>query len=685
MPSTLVRFGEFELDPAKYELLREGQPVKLERLPMELLILLVESRGTLVTREVIIEHLWGKDVYRETERGINTAINKLRSVLCDDPRQPRYLQTIIGKGYRFIAEVQIDTSEEPALLPPPPVAISTAVKLDSNSAQLLVGSEPSILDMGQLDAPFAEPPTTDRIERPMPPGTAEVTPLPLPAQQTVAASEAQNSNRRKFQLALLTVVAVALGLTLGYFLVGRGARRVPEKVQSIAVLPLLNLSQDSEQDYLVDGMTDQLITDLARASPLRVISRTSTMQYKGTRKSLPEIAEELNVDAIVEGSVLPSQNNVRITAQLLDARKDRHLWAQSYERSSQDLLAMQDEVARDIVHEIVETLHPASYGTHEQRVNPEAYDQYLHGRFLWNRRTLGDLEKSIDYYRQAIQLAPDFAPAYVALGNAYAVISIRGGPPPSVSYPRAREAAEKALQLDASLAEAHALLAEVKVNYDHDWDGGEKEFRQAVELNPNYATAHQWYAEYLASMKRLQEAQAEIDKAAMLDPLSLIINATRGETRYLARDPNSAIKVCLHAEELYPNFAEIYLCLGKAYEQQKQFSEADSSFKRAADLSVGNPGPLLMQAHAYALSGRKDLATVAIDRSFSSKHGYISNSDVAAVYCAMGQPSQATTWLEKANVNREEGLNRLAVEPLFDGCRQDPRFQALIRQLGLPQ
>jgi len=685
MPSTLVRFGEFELDPGKYELLREGQPVKLERLPMELLILLVESRGTLVTREMIVEHLWGKDVYRETERGINTAINKLRSVLCDDPRQPRYLQTIIGKGYRFIAEVQIDTSEEPALLPPPTVAISTAVKLDSNSAQLLVGSESSILDMGQLDAPVAEPPTTDRIERPMPPGTAEVTPLPLPAQQTVAGSEAQNGNRRKFQLALLTVVAVALGLTLGYFLVGQGARRVPEKVQSIAVLPLLNLSQDSEQDYLVDGMTDQLITDLARASPLRVISRTSAMQYKGTRKSLPEIAKELNVDAIVEGSVLPSQNNVRITAQLLDARKDRHLWAQIYERRSQDLLAMQDEVARDIVHEIVETLHPASYGTHEQRVNPEAYDQYLHGRFLWNRRTLGDLEKSIDYYRQAIQLAPDFAPAYVALGNAYAVISIRGGPPPSVSYPRAREAAEKALQLDASLAEAHALLAEVKVNYDHDWDGGEKEFRQAVELNPNYATAHQWYAEYLASMKRLQEAQAEIDKAAMLDPLSLIINATRGETRYLARDPNSAIKVCLHAQELYPNFAEIYLCLGKAYEQQKQFSEADSSFKRAADLSVGNPGPLLMEAHAYALSGRKDLATVAIDRSFSSKHGYISNSDVAAVYCAMGQPSQATTWLEKANVNREEGLNRLAVEPLFDGCRQDPRFQALIRQLGLPQ
>jgi TolB-like protein/DNA-binding winged helix-turn-helix (wHTH) protein/Tfp pilus assembly protein PilF len=686
MPSRLIRFGEFELDAEKYELLREGHPVKLERLPMELLILFAGSQGTLVTRQVIIEHLWGKDVYRETERGINTAINKLRSALDDDPHQPRYLQTVIGKGYRFIAEVQIDTNnDKPPLLPAPAMAMRATVKSEPDSVHLLVSSEPSILDIGHPDTLAAEPPTTNRIQGPTPLGAAAVTPLPLPAQQTVAGRGARNSNHRIFQLALLAMFVVALGLTLGYFLIRRGGRKVPEKLQSIAVLPLLNLSPNTEQEYLVDGMTDQLITDLARASPLRVISRTSTMQYKGTHKSLPEIAKDLNVDAIVEGSVLPSQNNVRITAQLLDARTDRHLWAQSYERSSQDLLAMQDEVARDIVHEIVATLQPASYVTHEQKVNPEAYDEYLRGRFLWNRRTLGDLEKSIGYYQQAIQLAPDFAPAYVALGNAYAVISIRGGPPPSDTYPRAREAAEKALRLDDSLGEAHALLGQIRVNYDHDWDGGEKEFRQAIKLNPNYATAHHWYAEYLASMKRLQEAQAEIDKAAMLDPLSLIINGTRGEMRYLARDPNSAIKLCLHAQELDPNFGSTYLCLGKAYEQQRQFSEADSSFKRAVGLSGGNPGPLLMQAHAYALSGRKDLASVAIDRFFSSKHGYISYSDVAAVYCAMGQPSQAITWLEKAIVNREEGLNRLAVEPLFDGCRHDSRFQALIQRLGLPQ
>ncbi|HXY52887.1 MAG TPA: winged helix-turn-helix domain-containing protein [Terriglobales bacterium] len=663
----------------KYELRRSGQPVKLERIPMELLILLVESRGTLVTRETIIERLWGKDVFLETERGINTAINKLRVVLRDDPRQPQFLQTVIGKGYRFIAEVQIDSDEEPSLLPTPLPAISAVASPDPKSFSRLVDSEAPVLE-GHLDPAVAEHSVSDRF----PPST-EVTPFLTAGQQAVSEDGSKKSPRRKFQLLLLTAAVASLGLLLGYFLAGGTARKAPRKFRSVAVLPLLNLSQNSEQEYFVDGMTDQLITDLARATPLRVISRTSTMQYKGTHKSLPEIAKDLNVDAIVEGSVLPSQGNVRITAQLLDARTDRHLWAQSYERSSQDLLAMQDEVARDVVHEIAATLQPASQGTHQQNVNPEAYDEYLHGRFLWNRRTLADLEKSIDYYQQAIRLAPAFAPAYAALGDAYAVISLRGGPPPSDSYPRAREAAEKALQLDDSLADAHALLGEVRVNYDHDWDGGEKEFRRAVELNPNYPTAHQWYASFLASMKRMQEAEAEIDKASLLDPLSLIINATRGEIRYFARDPNSAIKLCLHAQELDPNFAETYLFLGKAYEQERQFHEADASFKRAVDLSSGRPGPLILQAHAYGLSGRKDLALASIDRLLSSQRGYVANSDVAAVYCAVGEPSLAMTWLEKALANHEEGLNQLAVEPMFDGCRQDTRFQALIQRLGLPQ
>jgi len=681
MPENLVYFGTFELDLRKYELRRSGQVVKLERIPMELLILLVESRGTLVTRETIVERLWGKNVFLETERGINTAINKLRAVLRDDPRQPQFLQTVIGKGYRFIAEVQTSSYEEPSLLHTPPIPISTVADPDPKSSHRLLSSEAPVLEMGQLDS-VAVDPVTEESGWQIPARGAEVTPFATQIPETAPESRARESRPRKLQPFLLAG-AVALVL-MGYFFVGT-VRKAPEKFQSVAVLPLLNLSGNSEEQYLVDGLTDQLITDLARATPLRVISRTSTMQYKGTRKTLPEIAKDLNVDAIVEGSVLPSQGNVRITAQLLDARTDRHLWAQSYERSSQDLLAMQDEVARDIAHEISATLQPASRGAHGQKVNSEAYDEYLQGRFLWNRRTLENLQKSIGHYQQAIRLAPDFAPAYAALGDAYAVISLRGGPPPSDSYPRAREAAEKALQLDDSLADAHALLGEIRVNYDYDWGGAEKEFRRAIELNPNYATAHQWYASFLVSMKRPQEAEAEIDKASMLDPLSLIINATRGETRYMAGDSISAIKLCLHAQELDPNFTETYLFLGKAYEQQRQFREADSSFKRAVDLSSGRPGPLILQAHAYALSGRKDLALASIDRLLSSKHGYVANSDVAAVYCAMGQSSIAMTWLEKALANHEEGLNQLAVEPMFDGCRQNPQFHTLIQRLGLPQ
>lgn len=681
MPENLVHFGKFELDLRKYELRRSGQAVKLERIPMELLILLVQSRGTLVTRETIVEHLWGKDVFLETERGINTAINKLRAILRDDPRQPQFLQTVIGKGYRFIAEVQTSSYKEPSLLHTPPVPIASVANPDPKSSHRLVSPETDVRETSQLDPAVAEHRVTEEPRWQISPRSVELTPFPMQIPETAPEDGARKNRPRKFPLFLLAG-AVALVL-IGYFFVGRIARKAP--VQSVAVLPLVNLSGNSEQEYLVDGMTDQLITDLARATPLRVISRTSTMQYKGTRKTLPEIAKDLNVDAIVEGSVLPSQGNVRITAQLLDARTDRHLWAQSYERSSQDLLAMQDEVARDIVHEISATLQPASRGAHEQKVNSEAYDEYLHGRFLWNRRTLENLQKSIGHYQQAIRLAPDFAPAYAALGDAYAVISLRGGPPPSDSYPRAREAAEKALQLDDSLADAHALLGEVRVNYDHDWDGAEKEFRRAIELNPNYATGHQWYASFLVSMKRLQQAEAEIDKASMLDPLSLIINATRGETRYMAGDSISAIKLCLHAQELDPNFTETYLFLGKAYEQLRQFREADSSFKRAVDLSSSRPGPLILQAHAYALSGRKDLALASIERLLSSKHGYVANSDVAAVYCAMGQSSTAMTWLEKALVNHEEGLNLLAVEPIFDGCRQDPQFHALIQRLGLPE
>jgi TolB-like protein/DNA-binding winged helix-turn-helix (wHTH) protein/Flp pilus assembly protein TadD len=687
MHQPVIRFGEFELDPDRCQLRRDGRPQKIERIPMELLTLLVQNRGKVVGREEIIERLWGKDVFLETEHSINTAMNKVRRVLRDDPGNPRFVQTVFGKGYRFLAATTIVSEPEAAAFASAALqpAISAGPNEQTQVAAAAAAQKAPVSGMGS----FA--PATDTAPFPEMGGKKQLTDDREEGERPQAIAPDAIDARRGLRRGWLVVIVLA-ACALIYPAVQLVRRwRAPSspavslEIRSIAVLPLANLSGDPEQEYLVDGMTDQLITDLARATSLRVISRTSAMQYKGAHKTLPEIARALNVDAVVEGSILPAQGVVRITAQLLDARTDRHLWAQSYERNAQDLLATQDEVAQDIVQEIAAKLQPVRHSNTENNVSAEAYDKYLHGRYFWNRRTLVDLQRSIDYYNQSIALAPNFAPAYAALGDSYAVISYRGGPPPAESYSRARQAARKALQLDDSLADAHALLGEVMVNYDWDWAGGEREFERSEQLNPNYATAHHWHAILLGLLGRQQEAQAEIDHALSVDPLSLVINGTRGELLYWARDFDHAEEAVRPTLELDSHFPDTYATLGRIDEQKKQYQEAVDSFQRAVDYSGGNPKMLMLRAHALALWGKKKEASDAVNQLVSSKHGYLANSDVAAVYCAMGQPDSAMAWLKKASDDREEGMTQLGVEPLFDGCRSDPRFQTLLHSLNLTQ
>ena len=702
MAQSAIRFAEFELDPDRCQLRRGGRNQKLERIPMELLSLLIENRGRVVSREAIVERLWGKDVFLETDHSINTAINKIRRALRDDPENPRFVQTVFGKGYRFLAET---TAVEELQTTSPRKLVQDQAASDSPGADLPAPIPPTTTEEA---APIAGPSrslasgalaTPAEVREPRLNEQTPAKPYEEGEPARIATSEeisglagqpktTTTGRFRMFAWSLIVLISTA-ALVYGTIQLAKNSSgvstpSVAQAVHSIAVLPMVNLSGDPDREYLVDGMTDQLITDLTRATSLRVISRTSTMQYKGAHRALPEIARALNVDAVVEGSILPAQGKVRITAQLIDARTDQHLWAQSYERSSNDLLAMQDDVAQDIVHQIAAKLQPLRRNGSDKDVNFEAYDQYLHGRYFWNRRTLKDLEKSIDYYQQAIKLAPNFAAAYAALGDSYAVITYRGGPPPAQTYPRAREAAEKALQLDDSLAEAHALLGEVRVNYDWDWAGGEKEFQRAVELNSNYPTAHHWYAIHLAFMGRQREAQAEIDKAYSLDPLSLIINATRGQILYLARDMNRAGEVLRYTLELDSRFPDTYATLGQVYEQTKRFPEALASFQQAADLYGNSPKMLLLQAHTLALSGKKDAAKAAVQRLVSSKQ-YFAATDVAAVHCALGETDVAVGWLQKAYDSHEEEITELAVEPRFDGCRHGPRFQSFLERLNLPQ
>ena len=494
--------------------------------------------------------------------------------------------------------------------------------------------------------------------------------------------------RRPFLLVGLAIL-VAL-LAAATFLSLHRSRSVDEPknavggFHSIAVLPFVNLAQNSDQDYIVDGMTDQLITDLASSTPLRVTSRSSVMQYKGRQVPMREIVQTLDVDAVLEGSFLHNGAQVRVTADLIDARNDRHLWAQVYEESGDDLLSMQEPVANDILHQVALALGSSVSASRLRPVNVRARDAYLRGRFLWNKRTLDSLTKSITLYQDAIKADPKFAEAYAALGDAYVLLSSYGGAAPAGSLQKAQEAAERALQLGGGLAEAHTVLGAVRTDRDWDWLGAETEYRQALQLNPSYPTARHWYSLHLSRMGRTEEAEVEIQRAHALDPLSTIISTDAAETAYWARKQDEALKRVDAVLSTDPYFAEAHLVKGKIHEQQGRYEQALAEFKIALALFGGGPNVEALRGHALALAGASEQALeIARQLEAASAHSYVSGVDIAAIYCGLRQPDVAMRWLNRAYMNRDKGMNMLGIDPMFDGCRADNRFQDLIRKLNL--
>jgi eukaryotic-like serine/threonine-protein kinase len=471
----------------------------------------------------------------------------------------------------------------------------------------------------------------------------------------------------------------------------RRSRRVTRgRIQAVAILPLADLSEHAEPDYFADGMTEALITDLAKINGLRVISRTSVMQYKGVQRPLPQIARELNVDAVVEGSVLRSGNRVRITAQLIHAASDEHLWAESYERDLRDVLSLQGEVARAIANEIQVKLTSQDQArlVSAHSVDPEAYQLYLKGRFYWNKRTEAGLKRGIEYFHQAIDLDPNYALAYAGIADCYSLLGwdLFGALPPREALPIAKAAAKKALETDDSLAEAHNSLAWTKLAFDWDWMGAEREFKRAIELNPGYAITHHWYAECLAGMGRYAEALAEIRQAQELDPLSLIISSIVGWVFYFDRRDDQAIAEFRKTLELDPNFWVAHWTLGRAYEQKAMFVEAIAEIQKAIDFSGGSPLSLAALGHTYAVWGRRaEAERVLNELKESSKQGYISPYGIAAIHAGLGEKDQAFIWLEKAYEERSGWLIWLRAEPISDPLRSDPRFQDLLRRIGLTQ
>ncbi len=625
-------FGPFLLAPAEKRLLHDGKVVPLAPKAFDTLVLLVRNQGRLIEKDELLRTLWPHSIVEEVALAHN--VSQLRKALGDTAEEPKFIQTVPKRGYRFIAAVR------------------------------------------------------ERVE---PPGAS--------------ASRGRRQWRSSFNRVAYPAVSsghcgsVRGGAVAGFrhcgILLSVGNRQKVEAIlpaiHSLAVLPFENLSGDKEQEYFADGMTDELITELGTIGALRVVSRTSAMRYKGSRKPLRDIADELNVDAVVEGTVLRSGNRVRITAQLIAATSDSQLWAQSYERDLRDVLALQDDVSRDIAATIRVKLTPQQRAMLSDRraVNPEAHDDYLRGRYWWSgipteRFSSGDdVRRGLDYFQKAIAIDPNYALAYVGVADSY--LYLAGGPlTTKEALSKAKEAAVKALQLDPSLAEPHASLGSIDV-WAGDWSGAEKEFKEALALNPNYAYAHEWYAVYLSSMGKLDEAVKEAERAVDLDPFSWDTNANLGATLYLARRYDDAMRQFRRGLEMYPNLGGWNFFMAYVFEQKKMFAEAYAQYHQSIILNKET-----QRAEAVELAYKRSGYTGALRQmiQFLEPPNSIGKEPnihlIVHMYAMLGDDAHAMLWLERAVQERQPLTLAWLNDPALDHLRGSPRFRDLVRRMGLP-
>jgi TolB-like protein/DNA-binding winged helix-turn-helix (wHTH) protein/Flp pilus assembly protein TadD len=623
---TRGRTDPYQLDLIRYELRRaNGVRVKLERQPMELLILLVERKGQLVTREEVASRLWRDGIFVDTEPAINNAIRKIRAALHDSPDRPVHLETVVGKGYRFIGDLEV------------------------------IGAE-SVPDI-------AEPPSA------------------APA----------SARRQWFRIwPMLAGVAVLLAAgTLAWRAPWR-SRGSPSDVQikSLAVLPLENLSGDPAQDYFSDGITDELITALAKISSIKVISRTSVMQYKGVHnKPLPQIARELGVNAVLEGTLVRSGDWVRVTTQLIEAATDRHIWTDRYERSSRDILLVESEIARAVVEQLRGKLNPQEQ--RRLRANPidsAAHEAYLQGLYLWNRRTPRALQEAVRYFTQAIEKEPRYPAAYAGRAGAYIVLGSGAmeAIPPEEAFTKARADADQALQLDETNVEAHAARGAIRHIYEWDSPGAEPEYQRAIELGPNNATARFWYGQYLCNLGRFEQCIAETARAHALDPANLAVAVDVGFRLYEARRYAEAIAPIQKVLEFNPDFAVGQRCLGQVYEANRMYREAVPELQRAVELSGEVPMYVAALGHAHAVSGHLAEARKALQKLDElATRRYVSNFPRALISAGLGENDRTLEFLERAFQEHSTGMVKLKVDPRLDSLRQDARFTNLLRRVGL--
>ena len=636
VPARLLEFDEFSLDCERYELLRSGRPVRLEKIPMELLILLVTKDGCLVTRQEIIEHLWGKEVFVDTEHGINTAIRKVRNVLRDDPERPRFVQTVPRKGYRFIAPIHLIAQER------------------GNGKHGATDFLPRDTAQTQTDL---------RVSRPLTQSHHRVSGLARKAALVLGGA--------------IGVVAVVAGLNV------RGLRQRlftnagEPRIHSLAVLPLENLSGDPAQEYFADGMTDELITMLARNSALRVISRTSVMQYRKVHRPLPDIARELGVDGILEGSVGRTANRVHINVQLIFAPTDTHLWAESYDRDLSDVISLQSELAHTIARQVGVT---SASSRPEKRISPEAHDAYLLGRYYW---FADDYERSRQYFQQAIDRQPDYAAAWSGLADSYGGKAVIGAARPQDVMPQGEEAARKAVALDDSLAEAHNSMAAFYLFYRWDWRGAERESARAIELNPSLAEGHHLREYVLQVLNRTDEALQEQKMAMELDPFAR--PWAMAQALIQAHQFDAALNEALVRTEAQPDNASLHNILADAYWHKGMEKQAAREWELSLQLE-GNKTSALAVHQAFERGGFQAVLEWQLsDFKRRSATKYIAPLDVANTYASLKRKEEALHYLEKAYRERDPWIVFIQRNPNFEFVHSDPRYQAIVKRMGLPR
>jgi TolB-like protein/DNA-binding winged helix-turn-helix (wHTH) protein/Tfp pilus assembly protein PilF len=626
-----IRFGdEFELDVEVRQLRRAGRVLKLERIPFDILRFLVEHAGHVVTRDQIVERIWGTGAFLDTDNSINGAIRKIRLALKDHSDRPRFVETLPGVGYRFVAPLKPRTdkgspTEEPA--PPHPVAVAPDIVIES--------SDPK---------------------------------------------QARWPRRAIAVLGAVSIVAAGAWLVWASL---QPQSQTDGRVM-LAVLPFENLTGDAEQEYFSDGLTEELIAQLGRLDPRRlgVIARTSVMRYKEADDGLPKIARDLGVHFVLEGSVRRDSHRVRITAQLIPTSDQTHVWAYQWDREEETVLTVQAEIAQSVAREVRLTLEgkrsePLQSATRSPNTF-QAYDLYLKGRYFWNKRTPEGFRLAIESFERALAMDPDYARARAGLADAYTLLGSYGIAPHRDVIPKARAEAIRALQLDETLAEAHTSLALISEQYDWDWPKAESEFRRAIALDPNYATAHHWYAEYLGFQGRFDEALAESEIARQLDPLSLIVATDNAVLLYFSRRPNEAIQQFRAVLAVEPIFPRVNL-VTSAYLQGGDVAAALSHLDRWLKLDDG-PWTWAWAAHIQGRAGNRAEAERALQRmEAANRHHQLYEPPLYATAYAGTDKDKAFAWLQQACSDHSNFLSSLKVDPVFDPLRDDPRFEELLR------